>query len=345
MLTDRENTQLGSLTGATGNSRAAQALLSRPGGGYRPQLLGQGIQRPGGDSEFEAMMTLNQSQNGIISEVLDGPVSQQTQRQLAQLQALNQKSAPLDDLAASASVSAESPSPVRKGARSLLPGRTINTEGGTGQVFSTAQMAAYRQKNGYQLVLPTRAQPAAREGLTLMDTEKQTAIDSMSESAVETVNAAVSQSRESLHPEGAEKKASSSDEDEIDAIIDRVGLALGVDPSLIRAVVRAESNYNPRAVSHAGAQGLMQLMPKTSKEMGVKDPFDPVENIWGGARYLKRMLDRHGGNVNKALAAYNWGPGNLDRHGYGQNMPRETRRYIEVVNRNYNRYKNETKTA
>jgi soluble lytic murein transglycosylase-like protein len=89
----------------------------------------------------------------------------------------------------------------------------------------------------------------------------------------------------------------------------------------------------------------MQLMPRTAKELGVEDPFDPLQNIWGGAKYLKRMLERHGGNLNKALAAYNWGPGNLDKHGYGNNMPRETRRYIEVVNRNYKNFQSDTAEA
>ncbi|MDR2353315.1 MAG: lytic transglycosylase domain-containing protein [Deltaproteobacteria bacterium] len=131
----------------------------------------------------------------------------------------------------------------------------------------------------------------------------------------------------------------SQNREHIDAIIHRAAGALGLDPALLQAVVKAESNYNPTAVSHVGAKGLMQLMPKTAKEMGVNDPFDPLENIWGGARYLKKMLDSHGGNLNQALAAYNWGPGNLAKHGAGGNLPRETRRYIDTVNRNYDYYK------
>jgi soluble lytic murein transglycosylase-like protein len=127
---------------------------------------------------------------------------------------------------------------------------------------------------------------------------------------------------------------------EIDAVINKAAGALGLDPALVKAVVKTESNFNPQAVSSAGAKGLMQLMPNTAREMGVKDSFDPLENIWGGARYLKRMLDRHGGNIRKALASYNWGPGNVDRHGASGNLPGETRRYIEVVTSHYNRYKN-----
>jgi soluble lytic murein transglycosylase-like protein len=82
----------------------------------------------------------------------------------------------------------------------------------------------------------------------------------------------------------------------------------------------------------------MQLMPATARELGVRDAFNPVENIWAGARYLKKMLDRHGGNVKNALASYNWGPGNFDRQG-SHRMPGETRRYISVVTRHYDRFK------
>jgi soluble lytic murein transglycosylase-like protein len=214
-------------------------------------------------------------------------------------------------------------------------------------VFNTAQMAAYRQKYGMQLHLAPQQRPIAQEAANYMDSEKQRAIESMSASEIEAANAAIIQNQRQMYPETVPPEIRAAENEHIDSIINRVGQALGVDPNLIKAVVKAESNYNPKAVSHAGAQGLMQLMPKTAREMGVKDPFDPLDNIWGGARYLKSMLDRHGGNVNKALAAYNWGPGNLDRHGYGngQNLPRETRRYIDAVNRNYNRFKSDTLSA
>jgi hypothetical protein len=126
--------------------------------------------------------------------------------------------------------------------------------------------------------------------------------------------------------------------DQLDKLVHKVALALNMDPHLIKAVIKAESNFNPKAVSRAGAQGLMQLMPATAKELGVKDPFNPVENVWAGARYLKKMLDRHSGNVNNALASYNWGPGNFDRHG-NMRLPGETKRYITAVNKNYAKLK------
>ncbi|MBR9984579.1 MAG: lytic transglycosylase domain-containing protein [Desulfosarcina sp.] len=99
---------------------------------------------------------------------------------------------------------------------------------------------------------------------------------------------------------------------------------------LIAGVIQAESNFQVDAVSPAGAQGLMQLMPATARELGVVDPFDVRQNIDGGAAYLRRMLDRFGGDVRLALAAYNAGPGTVEK--YNGNVPyRETQNYIERV--------------
>ena len=102
-------------------------------------------------------------------------------------------------------------------------------------------------------------------------------------------------------------------------------------PELLRGVIRAESNFEVRAVSHAGAQGLMQLMPQTAKELGVENPFDISQNIDGGARYLRKMLDKFGGDIKLALAAYNAGPGAVEKYG-GQIPPyRETEQYVSRV--------------
>lgn len=101
-------------------------------------------------------------------------------------------------------------------------------------------------------------------------------------------------------------------------------------PELISAVIRAESNFKVRAVSSAGARGLMQLMPATAKELGVEDSFDIEQNIDGGAKYLRKMLDRFGGNVKKALAAYNAGPGTVIKYNGRVPYP-ETRQYVKRV--------------
>jgi Rod binding domain-containing protein len=110
-----------------------------------------------------------------------------------------------------------------------------------------------------------------------------------------------------------------------------------VDPALICAVITQESGGNPGEVSSKGAKGLMQLMDGTAHEMGVRNSFDPRENILGGAQYLRQMLDRFGGDVTLALAAYNAGPGAVERHG-GVPPYSETKNYVNQVLDHYERY-------
>lgn len=109
-----------------------------------------------------------------------------------------------------------------------------------------------------------------------------------------------------------------------------------VPPALVKAVIAAESRFDSEAVSHAGAQGLMQLMPETARALGVDDPFRPDENVRGGTAYLRAMLDRYG-DFSRALAAYNAGPTAVDRH---QGVPpyRETRDYVRRVLNYYRHY-------
>jgi len=108
----------------------------------------------------------------------------------------------------------------------------------------------------------------------------------------------------------------------------------GLDPELVMAVVSVESAFRPEAVSPKGAQGLMQLMPKTAVSLGVEDAFDPAQNLDGGARHLGQLLTLYGGDLTRALAAYNAGEGAVQRHG-GVPPYRETRAYVKKVLERY----------
>ncbi|MBI2355127.1 MAG: transglycosylase SLT domain-containing protein [Deltaproteobacteria bacterium] len=122
----------------------------------------------------------------------------------------------------------------------------------------------------------------------------------------------------------------------LDPIIAKASRRYGVDMGLIKAVIKAESNFNPNAVSHAGARGLMQLMPGTARSLGVSDSFDAEQNVMGGTRFLRDLLDRYNGDLDSALAAYNWGPGNVDKR--PGRLPAETREYLVRVKQLYSSY-------
>lgn len=126
---------------------------------------------------------------------------------------------------------------------------------------------------------------------------------------------------------------------QIDRLVQSNSQTWGVDPNLIRAVMANESGFDPNATSKTGAQGLMQLMPETAASLGVTNAYDPEQNVWGGARYLRSMLDRFGGDVTKAVAAYNAGPNAVERHG-GVPPYAETQSYVENVLGTYQQYKN-----
>jgi soluble lytic murein transglycosylase-like protein len=123
-----------------------------------------------------------------------------------------------------------------------------------------------------------------------------------------------------------------------DQIVHEASASQGVDSDFIQSVIRQESAGNAHAVSSAGARGLMQLMPGTAEKLGVTDSFSPEQNVHGGAQYLRELLERYHGDAVKALAAYNAGPGAVDRY---QGVPpyRETRLYVQRIVRDYNRKK------
>jgi soluble lytic murein transglycosylase-like protein len=127
-----------------------------------------------------------------------------------------------------------------------------------------------------------------------------------------------------------------------DEIIRAAADRYGVDPDLIHSVIAVESNFNPKAVSRRNARGLMQLLPNTAARLGVKNIFDPKENVDGGTRYLRDMLARYNNDVALALAAYNAGPESVEK--YGKRIPPypETRQYIDRIARTYAKSKRGT---
>jgi soluble lytic murein transglycosylase-like protein len=124
-----------------------------------------------------------------------------------------------------------------------------------------------------------------------------------------------------------------------DGTIEAAAERFSIPAELIKAVIKQESNYDTRAVSHKGAMGLMQLMPETARSLGVEDPFDPEENIFGGTRYLVDLINLYEGNLNKALAAYNAGPQRVTTR--VPNIP-ETRGFVDAVLHFYEDYSKTT---
>lgn len=130
------------------------------------------------------------------------------------------------------------------------------------------------------------------------------------------------------------KQQTSSKAVTMDDLFQKAADTYGVDVKLLKAIAMQESSFHTTSTSHSGAQGLMQLMPETAKELGVKDAYDPEQNIMGGAKYISQLLKKYNGNVTLALAAYNAGPGNVKKYG-GVPPFKETQNYVKKVTNYY----------
>ncbi len=155
---------------------------------------------------------------------------------------------------------------------------------------------------GYKLFMRSEAKPAVPTGLA--------------------------EARAALRARPASKRSSGSKE--FSPLVHEASQRWGVSPALVHAVITAESNYDPEALSRAGAMGLMQLMPGTARRFGVADPWDPEQNVHGGVRYLRELLDRFQ-NLKLALAAYNAGEGAVEQHGNQVPPYEETQTYVQRV--------------
>ena len=152
-------------------------------------------------------------------------------------------------------------------------------------------------------------------------------------SAAEEVNHLLA-STDGLAPATRPVRDRAFSQQEIDAAIDQAASRHNVDPNLVRAVIKVESNFNPNAVSRKGAMGLMQLMPQTARQLNVSNPFDPEQNVDAGVRQLKQLMENYGGDVKLTLAAYNAGPGAVARSA-GVPHYAETCKYVKRITQLY----------
>jgi soluble lytic murein transglycosylase-like protein len=174
-----------------------------------------------------------------------------------------------------------------------------------------AQIASYVDEHG-KLIFVNGDSPKPRHGSTIGSAHRATTAASPIPSA----------------------QSAASPPDRLDRIVRDAAARHNMDPALVKAVISTESGWNPHAVSRKGAVGLMQLIPETAQRFGVGNPYDPAQNVEAGTTYLKALLDRYDGDLNKSLAAYNAGEHAVDRSG-GVPAFRETRQYVQKVTDTY----------
>jgi len=184
------------------------------------------------------------------------------------------------------------------------------------------QIVSYLDSDGRRVFINAEPTPAARKPKTSAPGFK----------SVQGIAPQATQGSAAASPELA--AAELANRQKIEVMIREVSARYNVDPALIRAVIATESNWNSKAISRKGALGLMQLDPGTARQLGVDNAFDPKQNLDGGVRYLHTLLERYNGDLDKALAAYNAGPGAVDR-ARGVPRYRETRDYVQKVTDSY----------
>ena len=189
-----------------------------------------------------------------------------------------------------------------------------------------------RMNQIYALTAAAPLQPAPAQVSTATQTGATTFADTLAQATA------------SAGPAAPASTSVGGDATQFDAAIQAAAQRNGVDPNLVKAVIEQESGFDPNAQSAAGAQGLMQLMPSTAAGLGVSNPLDPTQAIEGGTKYLKSMLDRFGGDVSLALAAYNAGPNAVARYG-GVPPYAETQKYVQSVLANFQAFSSSSPTT
>lgn len=170
--------------------------------------------------------------------------------------------------------------------------------------------------------------------------KRMEAIEKQFQSLVNSVNKPDSDFQKILDAKLNTGYGDSASKEEINNLIEVYSQKNGLDPDFVRAVVKQESGFNPKATSHCGAMGLMQLMPGTAKGLGVQNPYNAEDNVKGGTKMLSNLLKTYGGNKELALAAYNAGGGAVKKYG-GIPPYQETQRYVKSVLSMYNKFKND----
>lgn len=219
----------------------------------------------------------------------------------------------------------------------LLQLMMTTLQGGTGTSGSGIDLSAFGLSGEANTGSSSESDGADLFGLGLMNSLGQSTSTAPEQNVGNSISAAAGQSAEV-------QAGATASKEEIQAAISAAANKYGVDEDFIKAIVKQESGFRSDAVSKAGAMGLMQLMPKTAESLGVENPFNVLENIDGGTRYIKKLINSFDGSKELALSAYNGGIGRMNKRGVDTvdeigNMPKETQNYVAKVMSSYSSYK------